>query len=140
LTVLIVGKGSGKKYQQFIKKQRVIYCGPQKEIYKYYAASDVFVFPAIYEPFGNVHLEALASGLPVVTTRHSGAAEIIQEGVQGFVIPLPEDYTAIAEKIKFFMHNNEARESMSLNARKRAEEFSFDRYSEKILKLYKDLT
>jgi UDP-glucose:(heptosyl)LPS alpha-1,3-glucosyltransferase len=139
LTVLIVGKGSERKYKHFIKRQRVIFCGPQKEIHKYYSASDIFVFPPIYEPFGNVHLEALASGLPVITTKLSGAAEIIKDGLHGFVIPLPEDHTAIAEKIQFLMDNSDARQSMSLNARKHAEEFSFDRYSGKLLKLYKDL-
>lgn len=139
LTVLIAGKGSEKKYKHFIKKQRIIFCGPQKEIQKYYAASDIFVFPTIYEPFGNVHLEALASGLPVITTGLSGAAEIIKDGFHGFVIPLPDDYAAIAEKIQFLMDNRDARQSMSLNARKRAEEFSFDIYSGKVLKLYRDL-
>ena len=139
LTVLIVGKGSGKKFKHLIKRQRVVFCGPQKEIYKYYAASDIFVFPTIYEPFGNVHLEALASGLPVITTRLSGAAEIIKDGFHGFVIPSPEDYNAIADKIKFLIDNNEKREFISINARKLAEDFSFERYSERILNLYRSL-
>jgi len=139
LTVLVVGRGSKKKYESLTKRQRVIFCGPQREIHKYYAASDVFVFPVIYEPFGNVHLEALASGLPVITTNLSGAAEIIQDGIHGFVIHLPEDSPAIAEKIQFLIDNSKEREVMSINARKRAEEFSFDKYSEKVLNLYKGI-
>jgi UDP-glucose:(heptosyl)LPS alpha-1,3-glucosyltransferase len=139
LTVLIVGKGSKERFKHLIKKQRVIFCGPRKEVHKFYAASDIFVFPTIYEPFGNVHLEALASGLPVITTKLSGAAEIIKDSFHGFVVPLPEDYTTIAGKIQFLMGSIEARKSISINARKLAEEFSFAKYSEKIINLYRNL-
>lgn len=136
--VLIVGKGTEKKMKRYIKKQRVIFCGPQKEIYKYYAASDIFVFPTMYEPFGNVHLEALASGLPVITTRLSGASEIIQDGVQGFVIDKPEDITILAEKIRILM-DRDKNISIGLEARRLAEKFSFERHIQKILKLYQSL-
>ncbi|MEW6416970.1 MAG: glycosyltransferase family 4 protein [Nitrospirota bacterium] len=139
LTLLIVGKGSERRYKGLIKKQRVIFCGPQKEIHKFYAASDIFVFPAIYEPFGNVHLEALASGLPVITTKLSGAAEIIKDGLHGFIVLFPEDYSAIAEKIKFLIENIKQRELISLNARKLAEEFSFETHLGKVLNLYKNI-
>jgi UDP-glucose:(heptosyl)LPS alpha-1,3-glucosyltransferase len=139
LTALIVGRGSEKKYSQLIKKQQVIFCGPQPEIEKYYAASDIFTFPVIYEPFGNVQLEALASGLPVITTKLSGAAEIIQEGVHGFVVPRPEDYASIAEKIQYCMDNRKAYESMCINARQLAEEFSFRKHLNETLHLYQQI-
>jgi UDP-glucose:(heptosyl)LPS alpha-1,3-glucosyltransferase len=138
ITVLIVGKGSEKKMRRYIKRQRGIFCGPQKEIYKYYAASDIFVLPTIYEPFGNVHLEALASGLPVITTRLSGAAEIIQEGVQGFIIDKPEDINILAEKITILM-DKDKNIRMGLEARILAENFSLEVHIEKILKLYQSL-
>jgi UDP-glucose:(heptosyl)LPS alpha-1,3-glucosyltransferase len=138
ITVLIVGKGSEKRMRRFIKRQRVIFCGPQKEIHKYYAASDVFVFPTMYEPFGNVHLEALASGLPVITTRLSGASEIIRDGLQGFIIDKPEDIEKIAEKILFLMDRDE-NQRMSSEARKLAEHFSFSAYTDKMIKLYQDV-
>ena len=140
LTALIVGKGAATKYKKSIKRQNVIFCGPQQEVQKYYAAADIFVFPAIYEPFGNVHLEALASGLPVITTQLSGAAEMIQEGVHGFVAPVPEDCALIAEKIQYLMDNQRAYESMRINARQRAEEFSLERHLNETLRLYQDIT
>jgi len=138
ITVLVVGKGSEKKMKKFIKKQRAIFCGPQREIHKYYAASDIFVFPAIYEPFGNVHLEALASGLPIITTRLSGASEIIQDGMQGFVIDKPEDIKRIAEKIRFLI-NSGKNQSIGLEARRLAENFSFKTHTEKMIKLYQGI-
>jgi len=138
ITVMIVGKGSEKRMKRFIKKQRVMFCGPRKEIHKYYAASDIFAFPTIYEPFGNVHLEALASGLPVITTRLSGASEIIQDGVQGFVIDKPEEIERIAEKICSLM-NSSKNQSMGLEARRLAENFSFKAFIEKMIKLYESI-
>jgi len=137
ITVYVVGNGSVKKYQKIVKRQKVIFCGPQKEINKYYAASDIFVFPTMYEPFGNVHLEALASGLPVITTKFSGAAEIIEDGIHGFVVSSPEDYHAIAEKITFLANNGGLRELMSKNAIKLAERFSIEKNCEAYLNLYK---
>jgi len=136
LAVLIVGKGDAKKFSKIIKRQRIIFCGPQKDNYKYYAAADIFVFPTIYEPFGNVHLEALASGLPVITTGNSGAAEIIKDNVHGFVIEEPEDFRSVAEKISVFLNNREKLKSVSENARRLAEEFTFEKHINKILALY----
>jgi UDP-glucose:(heptosyl)LPS alpha-1,3-glucosyltransferase len=136
LAVLIAGKGDAKKFRSLIKRQKIIFCGPQKDNYKYYAAADIFVFPTIYEPFGNVHLEALASGLPVITTRNSGAAEIIKDNVHGFVIEKPEDFRALAEKIGVFLNNRDRLISVSENARRLAEEFTFEKHINKILALY----
>lgn len=135
VTVMIVGKGNVKGEY----RQNIILCGPQKDNYKYYAAADVFVFPTMYEPFGNVHLEALASGLPVITTKNSGAAEIIKDGVQGFVIGQPEDTETITEKIKLLFIDREKLQSMSRAARLLAEGFTFERHISKIKALYKEV-
>ncbi len=139
LTLLIVGKGLKIQSKDFNNKHQILFCGAQREIFKYYAASDIFVFPALYEPFGNVHLEALASGLPVITTKLTGAAEVIKNDIHGYVIPTPEEYSLIAEKINFFVRNPEKREMMSLNARKLAEDFSFEIHLGKIFNLYKGI-
>jgi len=135
VTVLIVGKGPEKKFNSLKKHQKIVFCGPQRDIERYYASADIFVFPSIYEPFGNVHLEALASGLPVITTRNSGGSEIIRDGVNGFVIASPEDYGEIAAKIRILIEEKK-RESMSIEARALAEKFTFKRYTEEAMKLY----
>jgi len=135
ITLLIVGKGSGEKFRDIIKKQRVIFCGPQKMIERYYAAADAFVFPTMYEPFGNVHLEALASGLPVITTRNSGASEVIDEGKSGFVVQEPEDAAAISENMKKLLDADLLR-AMGNEARKAAEKFTMERFIREITQLY----
>jgi len=72
-------------------------------------------------------------------TALSGAAEIIQDGINGFIIPLPEDYPKIAEKIRFLIDQREEREAIAMNARNLAESFSFAEYSDEIMNIYEDI-
>jgi len=66
----------------------------------YYQGADLFVFPTIYEPFSNVCIEAMAAGLPVVTSRINGASEVLIEGENGYGIDNPLDPAEIAAKIR----------------------------------------
>ncbi len=60
-----------------------------------YAAADVFLLPTLYDPFANVTLEALAAGLPVITSAQNGASEIVRNEVNGFVLPRADDTNLI---------------------------------------------
>lgn len=64
---------------------RVVFTGGVDDVRPYYAAADVFVLPVLYDPLPNACLEAMACALPVVTSTTSGAAELITNGVEGFV-------------------------------------------------------
>ena len=64
----------------------IIFAGPMADVENAYAAADVFVFLPIYEPSSNVVVEALAAGLPVVTSSFNGAGEILKEGVNGSIV------------------------------------------------------
>lgn len=101
--LLVIGKGRTRWYRALARRggvaERVVFLGPQNETEAYYAASDVLVFPTLYEPMGNVVLEAFASGIPVVTSRRSGSAEVVTEGKDGWLINDPTDPREVAEKI-----------------------------------------
>lgn len=101
--LVVVGKGDTARYRTLADTlgvaDRIAWLGARADVERWYAAGDVLVLPARYEPFGNVHLEALASGLPVVTSTHAGGAEIIEEGVNGAVRE-PDDAGGIAEAIR----------------------------------------
>ncbi len=65
--------------------QRAIFVGAQDDVKPYYGAADALVLPTLYDPFPNVALEAMASGLAVLTSLKSGAAELIENGRNGYV-------------------------------------------------------
>jgi UDP-glucose:(heptosyl)LPS alpha-1,3-glucosyltransferase len=62
-------------------------------------AADIFVLPTLYDPFSNACLEALAAGVPVITTINNGFSEIIESGVHGEILKDPEDVAALADAI-----------------------------------------
>ncbi|GAB6182658.1 glycosyltransferase family 4 protein [Thermodesulfovibrio hydrogeniphilus] len=135
---LIVGKGNPKKYEKFIKNQRIIFCGPQKEIEKYYSASDIFIFPTMYEPFGLVVLEAMACGLPVITTSLAGASEIIEHMKDGFIVEKPEMVNEMAKYIKLLIEDKNMYNQISVNAQKKAYLYDIKNNLQKMLDLYKN--
>ena len=73
---------------------------PTKELERYYAAADAFVFPTTYDAFGMVVLEAMASGLPVFSSDRAGATELIDNGRDGFVTPLDDWVEAAAAGLR----------------------------------------
>ena len=94
------------------------------------------MLPTIYDPFSNATLEAMASGLPVITTRNNGVAELIQDGEEGFVLEDLTDYTALAEKIGKALSS---RESMGYKARLTAEKYPIEQAAEEFMKSISEL-
>ena len=94
---------------------RVTFAGPQTDPHPYYGAADVFVLPTLYDPCPNAALEAMASGLPIVTTTRCGAAEIAHEAGAGLVFA-PGDAAALARHMQT-LQDETARERMGANAR-----------------------
>jgi UDP-glucose:(heptosyl)LPS alpha-1,3-glucosyltransferase len=81
----------------------VIFAGPVADVENLYAAADAFVFLPIYEPSANVVAEALAAGLPVVTSAQNGAAEFIRDGVNGSVVANPADRAEVFSAVRFWL-------------------------------------
>jgi len=88
--LVVAGKGAIGPYQEQATRlglgRRVVWAGPRPDVERLYAAFDLLALPARYEPFGNVHLEALASGVPVLTSVHAGGAEVIRPGANGWIV------------------------------------------------------
>lgn len=91
--LVVIGNGDEKFYGQLAElsrvRERIIFVSHSSNLWEYYAGSDVLVFPTIYEPFGMVITEAMASGLPVITSRAAGAADLIIDGVNGLLLSSP---------------------------------------------------
>ena len=116
---------------------RVHFVGGQVDVRPYYGAADVLVFPSLYEPFGNVALEAMACGLPVVVSSKSGAAELVIEGENGFVCD-PIDYQQLAEAMAKLLSPT-LRHSAGLTARSTVEPMTLAAMSVQWLALYRQL-
>ena len=139
--LVLVGKGKWKRYLNFTSKEnrvKITHLEPVDEIEKIYAAADFFVLPSIYEPFGNANLEALASGLPIITSRNCGVAEIVTPQKEGVILEEPSDSKAMAKAIDYLM-GSKNREPMKKSARLLAEKFTQERNALEMVQVYKEL-
>jgi glycosyltransferase involved in cell wall biosynthesis len=109
---------------------------PRTEIRWHYEWADLLIFPTICDSFGIVQVEALSAGLPVITTPNAGS--VVRDGVDGFIVPI-RDAEALAEKIDLLAHNAELLGWMSQNAKERSQEFSWEKYGERLVGTLKDI-
>jgi UDP-glucose:(heptosyl)LPS alpha-1,3-glucosyltransferase len=98
MLLLVAGRGN----QRYYKSKRVKFVGEVADLARVYAAADIFILPTIYDPFSNACLEALACGLPVITTRDNGFNEIIEHGLHGSIVDSASDLTGLCEAIQFW--------------------------------------
>jgi len=98
---------------------------PHAEIQRVFESADAFVFPSLHEGSALVTYEALASGLPVITTENAGS--VVRDGLEGFVIPI-RDVPALKEKILTLYQDPELCREMGVRARERAEQFTWRAY------------
>jgi len=141
--LIVAGGGNWKFYQKEADRlgidKYVRFAGVRGDIHKFYASSDIFVLPTIYEPFGMVVTEAMASGLPVVVSRQAGASELITEGEDGILIDNPSDHEEIANRLIPLIKNKDLREKIGYKARLKAELFSWDKMADETMMLYREV-
>jgi len=137
--LLVIGRGDEHRYRRLAERlavgDRVRWLGLRPDLERWYAAADVLMLPTRYEPFGNVHLEALASGLPVVTTTVAGGAEVIEENKNGALVP-PDDAVALAAAVASLREGS--RPARAEAARRAAEPFTYSRQAGEFERLYRE--
>jgi starch synthase len=111
---------------------------PQLTVQEEMRRHDVLVLPSLFEGLALVILEAMAAGIPVIVTKNSGALPIVRDGIDGFVIPIRSS-DSLSEKICWFADNRDALVTMGENARRRAEEYSWERYREGIRRVVSEI-
>jgi UDP-glucose:(heptosyl)LPS alpha-1,3-glucosyltransferase len=126
--VIVAGKGSAAQYRGHASRavERVLFPGPVRDPEAHFLGADAFVFPTIYEPFSNACLEAMAAGIPVVTTRVNGVAEILRDRESGFLLEDPMDDAGLADRMEA-LSSEDLRCRMGREARRDAEAFPVER-------------
>jgi len=129
--LLVVGEDAQRsRYRSRIERTadgRVTFAGPQANIEDYYGAADLVALPAFQEAFGNVVLEALASGLPVVVTKTVGAAEILTGSMEQGILHAPDDPSELERKM-LSMLQSENWPRLSGEARRLGERYSWNNH------------
>jgi UDP-glucose:(heptosyl)LPS alpha-1,3-glucosyltransferase len=98
MRLLVAGRGN----QLYYKSKHVRFLGEVPDPVRIYSAADIFILPTIYDPFSNACLEALACGLPVITTRSNGFSEIVEHEVHGSIVDFANNVVALRDAIQFW--------------------------------------
>ena len=93
--LLVAGRGN----EESLPSNQARFLGEVENLRPIYAAADIFILPTIYDPFSNACLEALASGLPVITTRANGFSEIMEDKIHGSIVENPGDVASLGKAI-----------------------------------------
>ena len=142
----VVGRDNPRPFlqqaQQLGVAQAVDFHEATSQIQDYYNAADLLVFPTLSDPFANVCLEALACGLPVMTTTHNGAAEILIEDQTGYILQAnrPLVPQIVAGIVRFSSLPQQQRLEMSHQARLCAEGFTIRHNAERTLEVLEGVT
>ena len=118
------------RYKAWAERQapgRIIFAGRQDNVERFYGAADLLALPAVQEAFGNVVLEALASGLPVLVSRSVGAAEVLRGSLGEGVVEEPENSKAVEAKLVHMLQRCRERET-AIEARRLGETYSWENH------------
>jgi len=139
IKLVVVGRGNISSYQHLADQigfgKQLLFSSETDNIIKFYGIGDVLVLPTSYDPFSNVCLEALACGIPVITTPQNGAAEIIKPEDTGVVITDPSNSKELANGISCFL-SAEVRDSVRIKAVKSVQPFTVEENTRRTLEVY----
>jgi len=138
MRLLVAGRGNAAFYKtkrlRFWREEPVQFLGEVADISRVYAAADIFILPTIYDPFSNACLEALACGLPVITTGSNGFSEIIEDAVHGSIVNHAGNLVGLRDAIRFWSDPSRRAAARSANI-ERASQFDISRNVEQTLEI-----
>ncbi len=138
--LLLISRSPTHRYRELAQRlgvgERARFLPPVDRIEDYYAASDALLFPTVYDAHGMVIWEAMACGLPVITTRAAGAAEILTHLKDGMLVEDARDVHAFAHFVRWLQEDVALREAIGRRARERVQVFSWDRVARETLRVY----
>lgn len=117
---------------------RVLFYPPTGDIRRFYAAADVFLFPTVYDAFGMVISEAMAAGLPIITTRQAGAAELVSHGEDGLLLDDAADVGQMAEYLRELVEDPILGRKLGRAAQETMRTHSWGRVAEQTMSVYEE--
>jgi len=142
LRLLVAGSDSPQYFQTKAARlgveQKCRWESPSGDILDFYAAADIYVSPSREDSFGMPVAEAMAGGLPVITSSFAGVAEFVQDGADGFVLKGPHDARALAEVIRRLQADADLRRKVGEGAVKSIKEWDWDRNAAAVWELLKE--
>jgi glycosyltransferase involved in cell wall biosynthesis len=140
MLLLVAGQDDPYPYQNRLKerglKGKVRFLPSRPDVEWYYAAADVYVGPSLEDTFAQPPAEAMACGLPVITTITNGTAEIITDGVDGLIVQDPNDAEELAQKIRLVFDDADLRSRLGENAARTTQQYTWDRNGEQIRSIF----
>ncbi len=142
VVLMVAGRDRVQEYREQARRlgceRNVLFLGPTQRAKEFYATCDLFALPTIYDPFSNACLEAMASGIPVLTTPMNGVAELIEDGKNGFVVRDPLDTAEIGRRVlEFFSSADKA--GIGERARKTVLPLDLDSVVQRMLQTYEEI-
>ena len=130
IQLFVAGRGNETRY----RTSRARFLGELPDLQPAYAAADIFILPTIYDPFSNACLEALACGLPVITTRGNGFSEIMEDRIHGSIVDAPDNINDLRIAIEVWADPTR-RTAARPSILKRASQFDISKNVERTLDL-----
>jgi UDP-glucose:(heptosyl)LPS alpha-1,3-glucosyltransferase len=139
LRLVVAGSPQLKRYRSLVEKlgltEKVTFIGLCREMKNAYFASDFLVHPTFYDPCSLVVLEALACGLPIITSRHNGASELMRPLQEGYVLDDPHDHNHLAWCMLQLL-DPARRQACAQAARKTAAHWTFENHYRQLLSVF----
>jgi UDP-glucose:(heptosyl)LPS alpha-1,3-glucosyltransferase len=138
--LLIAGSDETHSYRGQIQEahleDRVRFLPSRGDVCFYYAAADAYVGPSLEDTFAQPPAEAMACGLPVITTVTNGTAEIMTDGVDGILLSDPSDARALAAAMRSLGVDRELSRRLGENAARTAQQYTWDRNGEQFREIF----
>jgi UDP-glucose:(heptosyl)LPS alpha-1,3-glucosyltransferase len=138
--LVVAGLGKVREYVEHVERaglsERVKFIGPTREMGKVYAAGDALLLPTFYDSFGLVVVEALAHGIPVVSTEFLGAADLVRRNEVGTIVKSPREVSAMAAALDGFPADGNERAELAARCRRAAEGMPGEKYVERVIEIY----
>ena len=140
--LLVCGGGRVAPFREMVRRlglEKVVHLiGFADDIRAPFHAADFFCLPTYYDPCSLVVFEALACGLPVITTARNGASDVMTPGREGFIVPEPDDLTELVKALEA-MTDDASRQFMAEAARRLGREQSFERHAARLVEVFQEV-